>query len=184
MGAATLSSDPPQPKHSNLYVSGLGSLQTEAEIVDLFSSYGHVETCRLVRNARDTKTFAFVKFSTIPESLAAIAGLNKKTVAGAVLEVKTADAGDRELVRLLGSAHKFISKHVYGIYTPTARVCLVQMLATGTLSCWRHPVTTCMPRLVSNQIQSICIHNNACCWCWNQTSMITCQFNGLKHGMP
>lgn len=117
MGAATLSSDPPQPKHSNLYVSGLGSLQTEAEIIDLFSPYGHVETCRLVRNARDTKSFAFVKFASIPESLAAIAGLNKKTVAGAVLEVKTADAGDRELVRLLGSAQAYFQSRLRSLYS-------------------------------------------------------------------
>jgi RNA recognition motif-containing protein len=94
MGAATLNSDPPQPKHSNVYVSNLPpTLQTEQDITALFSEYGRVETCRLVRSSRDTKSFAFVKFATIPESLAAIAGLNKKTVGGAALEVKTADAG-------------------------------------------------------------------------------------------
>lgn len=94
MGAATLN-EPPQPKHSNLYVSGLGStLQTEQELIELFSAYGRVETCRLVRNTRDTKSFAFVKMSTVPESLAAIEGLNHKTVGGAALEVKTADAGE------------------------------------------------------------------------------------------
>lgn len=98
MGAAALSttsdSSHTQAKHSNLYVSGLGpNLQTEADLIELFSAYGHVETCRLVRNARDTKSFAFVKFGSIPESLEAISALNKKTVDGNVLEVKTADAG-------------------------------------------------------------------------------------------
>jgi hypothetical protein len=97
MGAVTLSDSPtPQPKHSNLYVSNLPpSLQSEQDITALFAEYGRVETCRLVRNSRDSKSFAFVKLSTIPESLAAIAGLNKKTVGGAVLEVKTADAGEQ-----------------------------------------------------------------------------------------
>ena len=95
MGAATLSSEPPQPKHSNLYVSGLGAiLQTEQDLIELFSQYGRVETCRLVRNSKETKSFAFVKFASIPESLEAIAALNHKTVGGSVLEVKTADAGD------------------------------------------------------------------------------------------
>lgn len=96
MGAASLNCEGPQPKHSNLYVSNLPpTLQTEQDITALFAEYGRVETCRLVRNSRDTKSFAFVKFATIPESLAAIAGLNKKTVGGAVLEVKTADAGEQ-----------------------------------------------------------------------------------------
>lgn len=97
MGAATLNdSPPPQPKHSNLYVSNLPpSLQSEQDITALFAEYGRVETCRLVRNSRDSKSFAFVKLGTIPESLAAIAGLNKKPVGGAVLEVKTADAGEQ-----------------------------------------------------------------------------------------
>lgn len=143
MGAATLSSDPPQPKHSNLYVSGLGSLQTEAEIVDLFSSYGHVETCRLVRNARDTKTFAFVKFSTIPESLAAIAGLNKKTVAGAVLEVKTADAdaGDRNPELLAPPSDNLYAKNLpknltedelRALFSPYGSVIECRVLHSGT----------------------------------------------------
>jgi RNA recognition motif-containing protein len=93
MGAATLKPD--QPKHSNLYVSGLGpSLSTEADLTELFAPYGHVETVRIVRNSRDTKSFAFVKMSTVSESLAAITGLNKKQVGGIVLEVKTADAGE------------------------------------------------------------------------------------------
>lgn len=94
MGAASISSESAQPKHSNLYVSGLGpSLLSEQALMELFSPYGKVDTCRLVRNSRDTKSFAFVKFDTIPESLDAIAALNKKTVGGGVLEVKTADAG-------------------------------------------------------------------------------------------
>jgi RNA recognition motif-containing protein len=92
MGAVSLKPD--HPKHSNLYVSGLGpSLSTEADLTELFAPYGHVETVRIVRNSRDTKSFAFVKMSTVPESLAAIAGVNKKPVGGIVLEVKTADAG-------------------------------------------------------------------------------------------
>lgn len=106
MGAASISSETPQPKHSNLYVSGLGpSLQSEEALREVFAPYGRVETCRLVRNSRDTKSFAFVKFASIPESLEAIAALNKKAVGGAVLEVKTADAGARwPLAGCLGPA--------------------------------------------------------------------------------
>jgi RNA recognition motif-containing protein len=86
------------PRHSNLYVSGLDPhlLKTEEQLRTLFEPYGHVETCRLVRNARDTKSFAFVKLASIQEALAAIAGLNKKQVGGTVLEVKSADAGERQ----------------------------------------------------------------------------------------
>lgn len=81
-----------RPRHSNLYVSG-ALLGSEEELRSLFSQCGAVESCRLVRNARDTNTFAFVKMSSIEKALDAIATLNGRQYGGGALEVKTADAG-------------------------------------------------------------------------------------------
>jgi RNA recognition motif-containing protein len=82
-------------RHSNLYVANLpASIDTEPALRNLFSAYGQIESCRLVRNSRgDGKgSFAFVKFSGINEALAAIAALNNAQVGSSVLEVKVADA--------------------------------------------------------------------------------------------
>eukprot|EP00882_Tetradesmus_deserticola_P031821 GHRQ01035994.1.p1 GENE.GHRQ01035994.1~~GHRQ01035994.1.p1 ORF type:complete len:115 (-),score=24.13 GHRQ01035994.1:268-612(-) len=81
--------------HSNLYVANLPtSVDTEPALRNLFSTYGKIESCRLVRNSRgDGKgSFAFVKFSSINEASAAIAALNNAQVGTSVLEVKVADA--------------------------------------------------------------------------------------------
>lgn len=82
-------------RHSNLYVANLpSSIDTEAALRNLFSPYGQIESSRLVRNSRgDGKgSFAFVKFGSISEALAAIAALNNAQVGSSVLEVKVADA--------------------------------------------------------------------------------------------
>lgn len=93
-------------RHSNLYVANLPtSVDNEPALRNLFSAYGQIESCRLVRNSRgDGKgSFAFVKFSSIDEALAAIAALNNAQVGSSVLEVKVADA-DAGRPRLSGIA--------------------------------------------------------------------------------
>lgn len=87
------------PRHSNVYLANLPSnIDSEAALRNLCSSYGSVESCRIVRNTRgEGKSFAFCKFSSIPEAMAAIAALNNAQVGSSVLEAKLADAdaGDR-----------------------------------------------------------------------------------------
>jgi RNA recognition motif-containing protein len=88
-----LSVSVPAPRHSNVYVSGLSGVNSEDELRQLFAQHGVVDSCRLVRSSRDGKSFAFVKFATIPDSLAAIEALNGRQYGDGTLEVKTADAG-------------------------------------------------------------------------------------------
>eukprot|EP00878_Enallax_costatus_P002507 GHUV01002687.1.p1 GENE.GHUV01002687.1~~GHUV01002687.1.p1 ORF type:complete len:330 (+),score=66.62 GHUV01002687.1:218-1207(+) len=87
------------PRHSNVYLANLPpSIDSEAGLRNLCSTYGTVESCRIVRNTRgEGKSFAFCKFGTIAEAMAAIAALNNAQVGSSVLEVKIADAdaGDR-----------------------------------------------------------------------------------------
>ncbi|KAF8071377.1 PGLP2 [Scenedesmus sp. PABB004] len=91
----------PPARHSNLYVANLPpSVSTEEDLRELFGPYGAIDTLRLVRNSRAPdggKSFAFVKFASIPEALAAIEGLNGTQHGACTLEVKVADAdaGDR-----------------------------------------------------------------------------------------
>ncbi|KAI8472332.1 MAG: hypothetical protein J3K34DRAFT_503931 [Monoraphidium minutum] len=89
------------PSHSNLYVNNLPHDATEEQVEALFSSYGDVLSTRLVQASRlgaSTKTFAFVKFGTVQQAMAAIRALNQTPCGGlGLLEVKfaDADAGDR-----------------------------------------------------------------------------------------
>ena len=75
-----------------LYVGNLSFKVGEDSLVTLFSTYGSVETAKIV-NDRDTgrsKGFAFVEMSNESEAQAAITGLNGKEQDGRALKISLA----------------------------------------------------------------------------------------------
>lgn len=76
----------------NIFVGNLGPDATEAEIAELFKPYGQVGSVQLVRELFTGKVrgFGFVEMPGRQHSLAAIAGLNGKEVAGRLLKVNEA----------------------------------------------------------------------------------------------
>ncbi|WIA32650.1 hypothetical protein OEZ86_003451 [Tetradesmus obliquus] len=133
-------------RHSNLYVANLPtSVDNEPALRNLFSAYGQIESCRLVRNSRgDGKgSFAFVKFSSIDEALAAIAALNNAQVGSSVLEVKVADAdaGDRNPELLAPPSDNLYAKNLpttltedelRALFSPYGSVMECRVLHSGT----------------------------------------------------
>eukprot|EP00493_Phyllostaurus_siculus_P027320 UN27667 len=71
---------------SNLIVNYLPLSFRERHIRKLFSTFGKIESCRVMRFAQDGRTlskgYGFVDFSTRAEAEAAIQGLNGKNVLG------------------------------------------------------------------------------------------------------
>ena len=75
-----------------LYVGNLSFQTGEADLNDLFSQYGTLESCRIITD-RDTgrsRGFAFVEMSSKAEGGAAIAGLSGKEIEGRALTVNEA----------------------------------------------------------------------------------------------
>jgi len=76
---------------SNLIVNYLPLSFRERHIRKLFSTFGKIESCRVMRFAQDGRTlskgYGFVDFSTRAEAEAAIQGLNGKNVLGKNLKV-------------------------------------------------------------------------------------------------
>ena len=75
-----------------LYVGNLSFQTGEADLNDLFSQYGTLESCR-INTDRDTgrsRGFAFVEMSSKAEGEAAIAGLSGKEIEGRALTVNEA----------------------------------------------------------------------------------------------
>ena len=76
----------------NIFVGNLGPDVTEAEISDLFKPFGQVVSVQLVRElfTGKVKGFGFVEMPGKQHSLAAIAGLNGRELAGRPMKVNEA----------------------------------------------------------------------------------------------
>ena len=63
---------------------------TEAHLTKLFSTYGTVQSCDIVKDKQTglSKGFAFIKMLAEEEADAAIAALNGKTIGGSKIRVK------------------------------------------------------------------------------------------------
>ena len=75
-----------------IYVGNLGDEVTEKQIEDLFKPFGQVSSVELLREmfTGKLKGFGFVEMPGRAHSLAAIAGLNGKDLAGRALKVNEA----------------------------------------------------------------------------------------------
>ena len=76
----------------NIYVGNLGPDVTEAQLTELFKPFGQVTSVQLMRELFTGKLrgFGFVEMPGKQHSLAAIAGLNGKELAGLPLKVNEA----------------------------------------------------------------------------------------------
>lgn len=76
-----------------LLVRNLARSVTEPELKTLFQSYGAVQSCSLVLDAKSggSKGFAFVEMPKPGEAKAAMKSLNGKDVAGKTIRVKKAE---------------------------------------------------------------------------------------------
>merc|ERR1719229_1624682 len=79
---------------ANLFVSRFPSDWTSVALKNLFSSYGHIIECRVLRTIQgESKRCGFVRFSNEESALSAILALNSSVLPGekARLRVKVAD---------------------------------------------------------------------------------------------
>lgn len=81
-------------QHSNLYIRNLTAEVDESLLHQLFSPYGQIESCRIVKNARTqtSKGYGFVKYTSVASAQEAIKHLNSSPYGSSILEVKFADA--------------------------------------------------------------------------------------------
>ncbi len=76
----------------NIYVSNLSFNTGDAELSNLFSSYGNVSSAKVItdRETGRSRGFGFVEMSSTEEGEKAIAGLNGKEVEGRQMSVTIA----------------------------------------------------------------------------------------------
>lgn len=82
-----------------ILVRNLARSTTEAELLDMFSDYGTVQSCALVMDkiTGSSKGFGFVEMPKLGDAKAAIKNLNGKDVAGNRIRVKKAEqAGEKQ----------------------------------------------------------------------------------------
>lgn len=77
---------------SNLFVTGIHPRLTEDEVTRLFSKYGTVEKCQIMRDphTKESRGFGFVKMITSEEADAAKEGLQGKEFEGRTLSIEKA----------------------------------------------------------------------------------------------
>ena len=80
-----------------IFVGNLAPQTTEAELAELFKTFGEVRSAEVKRDlfTGASKGFGFVEMPGKQHSLAAIAGLNGKEVNGKPLRVNEAQSGSR-----------------------------------------------------------------------------------------
>lgn len=77
-----------------LLIRNLDRSTTEAEVQELFETYGTVQFCTLVKD-KDTgssKGFGFVEMPKVGDAKAAVKNLNGKDIGGSKIRVKRAEA--------------------------------------------------------------------------------------------
>ena len=76
----------------NIYIGNLASQVTEEELRKNLETFGHVTSVRIVKDKYSgiSKGFGFAEISDKAEAQAAIEGLNKKELAGRMLNVSEA----------------------------------------------------------------------------------------------
>lgn len=76
-----------------LLVRNLARSTTEAELLELFESYGSVQYCNLVMDkvTGGSKGFGFVEMPKVGEAKAAMKSLNNSVVNGNIIRVKKAE---------------------------------------------------------------------------------------------
>ena len=76
----------------NIYVGNLSYDMTEAQLRELFETYGEVTSCRIIEDkfTGRSKGFGFVEMSDKSQAEAAISGLNGKSFSGRPLTVNEA----------------------------------------------------------------------------------------------
>jgi len=79
-----------------LLIRNLSRSTTEAEIQELFESYGTVQSCTLVMDKEKglSKGFGFVEMPKVGEAKAAMKGLNGKDVDGNKIRVKKSESNE------------------------------------------------------------------------------------------
>ena len=97
----------------NIYVSNLSFHTSEAELKDLFSKFGAVDSVKIImdRETNRSRGFAFVEMGSEEEGKAAIAGLTGKEIEGRALSVSVARekenrGGSRDSFSRSGSGNK------------------------------------------------------------------------------
>ncbi|MEY2863506.1 MAG: hypothetical protein RLY58_1213 [Pseudomonadota bacterium] len=75
-----------------LLVRNLARTTTEATVRELFTEFGHVETCVIVMDpaTKQSKGFGFVEMPNPANAVTAMKRLNTKRIEGSVIRVKEA----------------------------------------------------------------------------------------------
>jgi len=79
-----------------LLIRNLSRTTTEAEVKELFESYGTVQSCSLVidKEKGSSKGFGFVEMPKVGEAKAAMKSLNGKDVDGNKIRVKKSESNE------------------------------------------------------------------------------------------
>jgi len=79
-----------------LLIRNLSRTTTEAEVKELFESYGTVQSCSLVMDKEkgSSKGFGFVEMPKVGEAKAAMKSLNGKDIDGNKIRVKKSESNE------------------------------------------------------------------------------------------
>jgi RNA recognition motif-containing protein len=76
----------------NIYIGNLSHDTTEEELQEVFSSYGHVDSAKVIKDkfSGESKGFGFIEMPNNSEADSAIQDLNGKELKGNVIKVSQA----------------------------------------------------------------------------------------------